>query len=194
MTTVAPTPVAEEIGPRKLTIEEFERIPDDLFPEGERVELIAGLIYTRMGQNDPHIFALHYALDALRAVFGEGHTLMIQAPTRFETDTKVEPDIMVLKGRVEDYEGRRVNPAEDVALLVEVSDSTLLRDQTLKAGLYANQGVPEYWIVNLPNRTLEVRRLPRPEGYAEIRIYAEGERVSVNGGEIPVTDLLPKAG
>ena len=152
------------------------------------------MIYTRMGQNDPHIFALHDALDAFRAVFGKGHTSMIQAPTRLETDTKIEPDILVLRGGLEEYEGRRVDPAEDVALLVEVSDSTLLRDQTLKAELYARQGFPEYWIVNLASRTLEVRHLPRLEGYAEMRIYAEEESVPANGGEIPVADLLPKAG
>ena len=194
VTTLASAPVAEETGPRRLTIEEFERIPDDLFPEGERAELIDGLIYTRMSQNDPHYFALLLTLDVMRAVFGLGFTIAPQVPTRFETDTKVEPDILVLRGAIRDYEGRRVKPSEDVALLIEVSDSTLLRDQTLKAELYAKQGVPEYWIVNLPNRTLETRRLPRAEGYAETRVYAEEESVPANGGEIPVADLLPKAG
>ena len=193
MTTVAPAPSAPDPGPRRLTIEEFERIPDDLFPESERAELIDGLIYTRMGGNDPHYFTLLYALRTVQALFAPEYLVVPQMPTRFVGGSKVEPDIMVLKGRVEDYEGRRVKPSEDVTLLVEVSDSTLLRDQTLKAELYAKQGVPEYWIVNLPSRTLEVRRLPRPEGYAEIRIYAEGESVSMNGGEIVVADLLPKA-
>ena len=193
VTTVAPIPVAQETGPRKLTIEEFERLPENFFPEGERAELIDGLIYTKMGQNDPHAFALRYSFRVLAGVFGIGFEITVQCPLKLGDGGKPEPDLLVLRGQTEDYEERRVDPPADVELLVEISDSSLAYDRGTKANLYARHGVPEYWIVNLPNRTVEVRRLPRADGYAEIRIYAEGESVSVNGGEVSVADLLPKA-
>lgn len=183
----------EFAAPRRWTIEEFERIPDDVLPEGERIELIDGLIYTKVGQNDPHIFALHYAIRAMQAAFGEGFTIMIQAPTRFRGRSKVEPDILVLRGQIEDYEGRRVDPPADVALLVEVSDTSSTYDQALKGGLYAAQGMAEYWIVNVPSRTLEVRRLSAAGTYDTMTVYDESESVIVNGGAVAVVDLLPRA-
>ena len=195
MTTELSAPVAEAVAPRRLTIEEFERIPDDVFPQGERVELIDGLIYTKMGQNDPHIFALLYMIEALRSVFGSGFVFLSQMPTRFAGGSKIEPDVLVLRGRIGDYEGRRVDPPTDVALLVEVSDTSLAYDQANKAQLYATHGVPEYWIVNLQNRTLEVRRRPRPElgAYAETLVFQEGESVPAGSGAVEVSDVLPKA-
>lgn len=193
VTTEVPTPVAQSVPQRRWTIEEFERIPDEVFPEGERVELIDGLIYTKMGQNDPHIFALSYTLEALRAVFGTGYAFLSQMPTRFEGGSKVEPDILVLRGNLRDYERRRVDPQNDVALLVEVSDASLAYDQANKTRLYAAQGVPEYWIVNLQNRTLEVRRRPMPElgAYAETVLVREGGSARAGDGEIALADLLP---
>lgn len=193
VTTLAATSSSEGNEPRRLTIEEFERLPDDFFPEGERAELIDGLIYTRMGQNDPHYFALHFTIEALRVVFGAGFAIVTQAPTRFESQTKVEPDILVLRGPLREYQGRRVDPQAHVALLVEVSDTSLPYDQANKALLYARQGVGEYWIVNLQDRTLEVRRLSEDGTYAEVTVYGEGESALANGGAVAVADLLPKA-
>lgn len=195
VTTVTPMPAAATFGPRRWTIEEFERIPDDILPEGERLELIDGLIYTKMGQNDPHIYALHFAFDALRAVFGPDFAVLMQASLKIGEDAKPEPDLAVLKGRLGDLQGQRLRPASDILLLVEVSDTTLNQDRNLKASLYARHEVPEYWIVNLQNRTLEVRRRPRPElgEYAETIVFREGESVPAGDGEVAVADLLPKA-
>lgn len=76
-----------------------------------------------------------------------------------------------------------------------MSDSTLADDRGRKARLYANHGLPKYWIVNLRDRTLEVRRSPRPEteDYFETRVYREGETAEVGGKLVAVADLLPKA-
>lgn len=80
-------------------------------------------------------------------------------------------------------------------LVVEVSDTTLADDRGRKARPYAKSGIPEYWIVNLQNRTLEIRRGPRPEteDYFETLVYREGDLLKANGQEVHVADLLPKA-
>ena len=55
---------------------------------------------------------------------------------------------------------------EDIHLLIEVSDSTLIRDRDVKLGLYARDGIREYWIINLEAEQLEVYREPDGERYA----------------------------
>ena len=186
---LAPAPMD---APRRMTVAEFDRIPDDAFG-GDRVELIEGLIYTKMAHNLRHITAIRLVIEALQAAFGSGFSVSGQLPVGFGEISKVEPDVLVLKGRARDYDGRYPDPATEIALLVEVSDSSLLRDAGTKAALYAAHGVPEYWIVNVPGRTVEVRRAPRAEGYAETRVYAEGESIAVGDGAVPVADVLPKA-
>lgn len=184
-----------ERGPRLLTIEEFEGIPDAVFPEGERFELIEGLIYAKMGQNDPHIHAMRGVFAALQEAFGAGFNLSMQLPLKLGAHSKPEPDVFVLRGSWRDYEDRRPDPQTDVPLVVEVSDSTLAEDRGRKARLYAKHGIPEYWLVNLRERTLEVRRGPRPESedYFETLVYRDGETASANGKPVAVSDLLPKA-
>ncbi len=184
-----------ESGPRRLTIAEYEAIPNHVFPEGERVELIEGLIYTKTGQNDPHITALRAVFAAFQETFGAGFNLSMQTPLKLGNASAPAPDITVLRGAWRDYDGRRPDLLKDVPLLVEVSDTTLTEDRGRKARLYAKHGIPEYWIVNLRDRTLEVRRGPRAESedYFETLVYREGETATVNDRPVAVTDLLPKA-
>ena len=183
----------EEAGPRLLTIAEFERLPDDLFPEGERVELIDGLIYRKMSQNEPHISALDAVFAALQEAFGPGFYLRMQAPLKYGDHNAPEPDVYVLRGTWRDYDGRRPDPVTDVPLVVEVSDASLAKDRRVKAGLYARAGLPEYWIVNLRDRTLEVRRKPEAGEYTETLVLHEGKSVGIGNGTVAVSDVLPRA-
>lgn len=191
-TLEAPAPVAFVDAPRRMTVEEFDRIPDDAFG-GDRVELIEGQIYTKMAHNLPHITAIRLVIEALQAALGVGFSVSGQLPVGFGEVSKVEPDALALRGRARDYDGRYPDPVSEIVVLVEVRDSSLARDAGTKAALYARHGVPEYWIVNVPGRTVEVRRAPRAGGYAETRVYAEGESVPVGGGVVAVVDVLPKA-
>lgn len=190
--TAAPEEI--ERGPRLLTIEEYEAIPDSVFPEGTRFELIEGLIYEKMSQNDPHITAIAAVQAALQQAFGGEIHLRVQGPLKLGTRSAPEPDVTVLRGTWRDYDGRRPDPLTDVPLVVEVSDTTLAEDQGRKARLYAKHGISEYWIVNLQGRTLEVRRGPRVEAedWFETLVYREGETAMANGKPVAVADLLPK--
>lgn len=182
-----------EFGPRLMTIEEFDRLPDDLFPEGKGVELIDGLIYTKMSQNDPHVTALSAVFAALQEAFGPGFHLWMQVPLKYGTHNAPEPGVYVLRGTWRDYDGRRPDPLTDVPLVVEVSDSSLAKDRRLKAGLCARAGLPEYWIVNLRDRTLEVYRRPEQGAYTEMIVLHEGKSVAAGSGTVAVADVLPRA-
>lgn len=92
-------------------------------------------------------------------------------------------------------------PPSQVELVIEVSDSTLQYDQTDKASLYASLGIQDYWIINIPEETVEVRRQPIARAaarfdsdYSSIQILTRGQSVSplvAPDVVLQVNDLLP---
>ena len=107
-----------------------------------------------------------------------------------------EPDVSIVRGSDVDYE-HRIPTAVDVALLVEVSDTTLKLDRARRLPIYARSKIPVCWIVNLVDRQVEVYSRPGKNGYRSHRIFTSGEQVPVTiGGQdlppIPVESLLPR--
>ncbi len=110
-----------------------------------------------------------------------------------------EPDVCVVRGALDDYPNCHPSP-EDIALLVEVSETPLNRDRSFKKRLYAQAGIPVYWIVNLQDRRVEVYTQPSGPGalpdYHQRQDYLLTESVPllINGqevGRLSVQDLLP---
>jgi len=140
------------------TVDEFQRAYDlGAFGFDVRLELIEGEIIRKMGQNEPHAWAVRAMEEALRGVFTTGYDVRCQLPLVFGARSKPEPDIAVVAGSFHDY--KQAHPTT-AALVVEVSDATLAMDRSTKAALYARAGIQDYWIVNLPDSVLEVHRQP----------------------------------
>lgn len=189
------------VGHHLWTREKYEHATElGLLGPDDRVELIEGEIVQKMPQKSPHSTAVMAGLEALRAAFPENHMVRPQLPLSVGELSQPEPDLAVVIGSLRDY--RDAQPtADDAVLVVEVSDSTLLPDQTTKAGLYARAGIPEYWIVNLPERVLEVYRQPAPRedgllgyGYGQTLRLTVAETVSplaAPDAVVTVADLLP---
>ena len=157
----------------------------------DRVELVRGDIVEMSPKGVGHAVATNLAAEALRTVFGPGITVSVQNPLALGTHDEPEPDVAVVRGAARDY--RTGHPAT-AALVVEVSDSSLEYDRTVKAVLYARAAIPEYWIVNLVDGRLEVHRTPGPDGYASIERLDATRSVSplaAPGATLPVADLLP---
>ncbi|MBV9848072.1 MAG: Uma2 family endonuclease [Armatimonadetes bacterium] len=155
-------------------------------------ELIEGEIIRKMGQGRRRIFVCMRIIKALAAVFGFDF-LQSQSSLPVNDINEPEPDAVVLAETLEHYLDVEPGP-EDVRLLVEVSDSTLRTDQTVKMRLYARGGVPEYWIVNIRELVLEVYRQPSPEGYTEKIIIGKDGSITppaASQAQIKVGDLLP---
>jgi len=187
---------------RRWTRLEYERLIDaGLFRPGEHLELLAGHLVVREPQGSLHATAIGLVEDALRACFGSGWVVRVQMPIALDDESEPEPDIAVVPGARRDYE--LAHPARPV-LLVEVSESSIDQDRGDKAGLYARAWVPEYWILNLVSRSLEVRREPAPmatapygSSYRDAIVLGPGDSVSPLScptGRIQVDDLLPHAG
>jgi len=193
--TLLPENLAPE--PKRWTADEFNRLLEGglLCQDGERFELLEGEIFKKMGQNDPHIISVLLTLQALRLAFGAGHVVEGQFPVRLDDKSVPEPDITVLRGTLRDYD-QGIPLVAGIELLVEVADSRLDTARKPKIELYARQGVPEYWIVNLRARNLEVRRRPRRETgeWTETHIFEEGESVTPLAAQsaVAVADLLPR--
>lgn len=164
-----------------------------LGPE-ERVELIEGEIVQRVSPiGAPHVTAVSKTAQVLGQLFGAGNTTRVQSPLTLSDRSEPEPDVLVAKGRIDDYADHHPSAAE-VVLLVEVADATLKYDWGRKAGLYARAGIKDYWVLNLIDRCLEVHRKPSPNGYRSVEIFTEPDLVvplSAPGMSIKVADLLP---
>jgi Uma2 family endonuclease len=90
--------------------------------------------------------------------------ISVQDPIQLDNYSEPQPDIVLLKPRADFYETQIPQPA-DVYLIIEVSDSSLNYDQTVKLPLYAENKIPEVWLVNLPEQILEVYRQPQGKCY-----------------------------
>jgi Uma2 family endonuclease len=103
--------------------------------------------------------------------------LAYQNPIWLSERSAPQPDVAVLRFR-DDYYAESHPTPEEVLLLIEIADSSLLRDQRVKAPLYAEAGIPEFWIVNLTNATVEVHREPTPAGYLRSAITRGNDSLS----------------
>ena len=184
---------------KRWTRLEYERLVDlGAFGPEDRIELVGGDLLVREPQGSPHMVAIGLVDDALRAAFGAGWHIRIQGPIALDDESEPEPDVAIVSGSRRHYAAS--HPTQPV-LLVEVADSSLASDREWKGSLYARARVPEYWIVNLVDRGLEVHRDPRPAveaafgwRYTQIRRLSSSETVTPLGApeaRIAVADLLP---
>jgi Uma2 family endonuclease len=163
---------------RPLTIEEYHRLVEvGVLREDERVELLHGQIIAMMPIGPFH----GGAVDWLGEVFAEASQrrwiTRVQSVVQIGMHDEPQPDLMLLKRVPDFYRSRHPRP-EDVYLLVEVADSTLLTDRLEKLPVYARAGFPEVWIVNLVERVVEVYRKPEGGAYAEALRVLPGELLS----------------
>jgi len=129
-----------------------------VFTDGDPIELLEGLLVEKRSKNPPHVIALGNVMDAIAGLVPEGWSLRMQDPITL-ADGEPEPDLVVVRGARRDYLARHPGPA-DVALVVEVSDTTLDRDRGIKLRSYARAGLAVYWVVNLVDRCVEVYSSP----------------------------------
>ena len=178
---------------------EYERLVDNgIFVPGERIELIDGLLVVAEPQSSLHFAAVRLVERALARAFGEGWDVRAQGPIALDDTSEPEPDVAVVRGELRDY--LDAHPADPV-LVVEVSLTSLEFDRVHKSSLYARAGRPEYWIVNLVDRVVEIRRAPAPAAstpygwdYTTVEILSPGEDarpLAAPGTQITVPDLLP---
>jgi Uma2 family endonuclease len=196
-TGAATIPADYTIAP--LSVEQYHAMARaGILEEGAPIELLEGYLVEKMTKHPPHSVATQLIQDALRKVLPTGWRAVAQDPiTLF--DSEPEPDVAVVRGDARRYLMRHPGPTE-VALVVEVSDSSLALDRGSKQRIYARAGIPAYWIVNLNDQCVECFADPvgpatNPR-YNSAKVYAAGESIplvidGVEVGSIIVDDILP---
>ena len=160
----------------RLTVDDFLLLDREGAFGDRRTELFEGEVYYMSPKHRPHartLGNLYYAIRQCLEQGGSGLSVLTDISVRLSDHDVPEPDIAVTDAP----EGDGILPLESVKLLIEVADSTLAQDMGLKAALYAGAGVPEYWVVDVSGRVIHQTWSPGPEGYAEKREVAFGERI-----------------
>jgi Uma2 family endonuclease len=181
-----------EVSVHSWTRAEYESLVDSGFfgPEG-RVELVSGIVYDMSPQNSLHATVLYLAEEALRQVFGVGWMVRCQMPLALSEDSEPEPDLAVVAGKPLEF--LQAHPST-AALIVEVAGTSLLHDRQRKALLYAQTGIPEYWLLRTAESQLEVFRDPSPQGYRSRTVLERHDTLSPLARpevSLPVATLFP---
>jgi Uma2 family endonuclease len=177
---------------------EYDRLVDLGMFEGERLELLDGLLVVREPQKSPHAAMVAQVGHVGEVAFGAGWQVRSQLPLALDDDSEPEPDAAVVAGERRDYFNAHPSTA---ALIVEVADSSVRLDRRFKSRLYARAGLPEDWIVNIVDGVLEVHREPYRETderdgwrYRSIEVLRPPATVTplaAPHARIAVADLLP---
>jgi Uma2 family endonuclease len=178
----------------QLTVDQYDQmIESGILTKNDRVELIRGEIVPKMPSNPPHSGIVNRLTRLLSPLIQNRALLALQNPVRLK-DSQPEPDVSVLRLSPDDYTTRHPTPA-DVFVLIEVSDSSLDRDLDVKVPLYAENGIPEYWIVDLNTDTVLVHCGPQTDGtWTTITTHGRDDTLTVAAlttVTVAVADILP---
>jgi hypothetical protein len=176
-----------------FTTDQYEKmIEAGILEEGDNVELLRGEIVKIAPIGLRHAGCVAWLVSTFAARLGRSVIVWPQNPIRLSDDTEPEPDVALLKPSVDFYTSRRPGP-QDVLLLVEVADSSLEKDKSIKVQMYAQAGIAILWIVNLIEDVVEVYARPVAGKYTELRRAGWGETVPLPGAQpinVSVDDIL----
>lgn len=166
------TALTAELPLKRWTVEDYHRmIGAGILTPDDRVELLDGQIVEMAPQNPPHASTTDESADYLKALFAGQARVRTQLPITLAPNSEPEPDIAIVRIDQRRYSDRHPAPA-DVFLLIEIADSTLQRDRTRKAKIYASAGIPEYWIVDLNSQQVIILRDPQANAYQSEQVLS----------------------
>jgi Uma2 family endonuclease len=148
--------VQVECARRRFTANEYMRMAEaGILGEDERIELIRGEILAMSPIGPRHCTAVDRFTYLLVTALGPRAWVRVQGTVRLFPDTMPEPDLAILRRR--DYSDAHPTPA-DILLVIEVAETSLVYDRGEKAALYAEAGIPEYWVADTQGEVIEVNR------------------------------------
>ena len=192
--------VEPEFPPHRMTVDRYKRLVDSgVYGPKDPVFLWHGRLVEKMTEGDRHAFSSLSLAEFMRRLVPDGWSVRPDKPIVLADASLPEPDLTIVRGRPRDFVNR-TPAAADIALVAEVSDSSLLLDSRPVLRAYAANSIPVYWIVNVPKMRVEV--YTDPTGPAEnpsyrnrieygpdddIPVVLDGTEV----GRIPASEILP---
>jgi Uma2 family endonuclease len=171
----------------RLTVADYYRMGEvGILAPDARIELIDGEIIDMAPIGSPHVSTVLH-LDQLLQEAVRGQALvLVQAPIVLDDYSAPQPDIALLRPRADYYRSSLARPS-DVLLIVEVAQSSLRFDRTIKAPLYARHGIPELWLIDTAQQKLTRYRTPRQGSYTATDEPAVGAKVGIE--QLPAVEL-----
>lgn len=183
----------------RFSVARYQKMIEKGILTGEdRVELLEGYIVLRLPRTPQHDCVVSLVMRRLLAIPLDCWLVRILSSIALH-DSQPEPDFTVARGDERAFLERHPGSV-DVGMLIEVADSSLLRDQRDKTRIYARANIPIYWIINLVDSRVEV--FSQPSGptavpaYGTFQTYQPGDDIplildGVTVATVPVSDLLP---
>lgn len=166
-----------QLARRPFTASEYHRLIEyGILTEDDRVELLNGEVIEMAPIGPRHAACVKRLAELLSAKVKKTAIIGVQDPIQLDDYFEPEPDITILKRRADFYVEGHPSPA-DVLIAIEVADTTVDTDRLVKLPAYARAGIPETWLINLPEDRVEVHSRPNRDVYQEIRIVLRGQRV-----------------
>lgn len=185
-------------GFRRFTVPEYHKLIEvGVLTENDHLELLDGYLVEKIPHDPIHDGAIQLVEDSIRLLLPAGWCIRVQSATTLSL-SEPEPDVAIVRGGKRTYLAQHPKP-NDFGIIVEVSNTSLDSDRDDKIPIYARDGIPVYWIVNLVDRQIEVHEQPSGTSpsptYGTRRTFQTGDSVPVviDGvavGTIPVVDLL----
>lgn len=188
-------PSAEEV--YRIPIELYDRIVEQGdIGEDRPIELLSGVLVWKRPKGPRHDASAARCRRAIERILEPGLHLRVESAIRIPDYSEPEPDLSIVWGDIDDYTDHHPGPT-DVALIIEIAESSLAHDRGEKRDIYARAAIPVYWVVNLAARQVEVSALPVNGAYSTALVLGEEDFIDLiidgkNMGRIAVADLLPK--
>jgi len=197
--TVQPVTYGLDASFPRFSVARYQRmIESGILTSEDKVELLENWVVLKMPRNPPHDGTIQVVDEVLGAFIPAGWRLRNQLTVEL-ADSQPEPDFAVVRGNARTYLTRHPTAA-DTGLIIEVANSSLLRDQRDKTRIYARAGIPAYWIINLVDRRIEVYTQPSGPtavpAYGAFQTFQPGDSVPLvldgaTVGSVPAAELLP---
>ncbi len=168
-----------QVAKRLITVDEYYRMAKaGILTENDRVELINGEIIQMAPIGSKHAAAVNRFSNLLKELLARKVIVSVQNPIKINELNEPEPDITILRNRDDFYEDDHPT-ADDVLIVIEISDTTIAYDREIKLPVYAKAGIPEFWLVNLHRQELEVHNSPSLDVYKKREIIKHGDKVKL---------------
>jgi Uma2 family endonuclease len=180
VTDVPARPAPQEPPRKRWTREECALLESLGVFDQHRVELVEGELISKMGKRRPHVDSVNSTWGWLVQVFGlrfVNAEAPIEVAAEDNATNEPEPDIIVLKRGYTKFRSATPRP-QDLELLVEIADTSLAFDLSVKAALYARAEIPDYWVLDIQSRRLIVHRNPQSGQYTAVVAYSESESIA----------------
>ena len=184
--------MAVQVKKRLLTVEEYHKMGKAGILREKGIELINGEIIEKSPIGSKHAAVVNLLNEILFEKPGkEDAIISIQNPVQLSDLSEPEPDIAILK-RTKDRYYYQLPKAKDALLVIEVADTSVEYDREIKLPLYAESGIPEFWLINLEDNVIEVHREPMGNAYKFRELLRAGDVAEARGLElsIPVAEIL----